>query len=725
MKIAAVDEGVRVLRPQGGDESAPRALDALFRPRSVAVVGASRRRGSVGAEIFHNLLTCGFPGAVYPINHKADAVQSVRAYHRLSDVPETVDLVVLAVPAARIPDEVDACIAAGVGALVVISAGFSELGPEGAQRQRLLAEKVRGAGIRMIGPNCLGVLSTDPTAPLNATFSPAWPPSGNIAFSSQSGAVGLAVLDAARELGIGISQFASVGNRADVSGNDLLEHWENDPRTDVILLYVESFGNPRRFLDTARRVARKKPIVVVKSGRTAAGARAAGSHTGAIATADVAVEALLGQAGVIRTDTIEQLFDIATLLAHQPLPAGDRVAILTNAGGPGIMAADACETNRLTLPALGAATTAALRRFLPAEASVTNPIDMIASATPEAYRDAVSLLLADESVDALVVVYVPPLVTSPLEVAAAIRDASVGAKKPVLVCLIGGQGVAAARDVLRTARLAVYHFPENAIIALGRAVSHGKWLGRPAGRPLGTLPEARAQARRWMTTMTADGPRWLDPEAVRGVLSAYGITTPSAEVVGSEDAAVLAAERVGYPVALKIVSDTISHKTDVGGVALGLGDKAAVRGACKAIVDRLIASGRSSELRGFLVQGMADSTQAVETFVGMTTTRDCGQLLAFGLGGTALEVHRDVVFRINPITDDDATDMLEQIRGAALLRAFRGRAAVDKDALRDLLRRTSQLAADFPSIVELDFNPVLALPEGRGAIVVDARIRTQ
>jgi len=395
------------------------------------------------------------------------------------------------------------------------------------------------------------------------------------------------------------------------------------------------------------------------------------------------------------------------------------------------MAADACETNRLVLPALGDATTQALRRFLPAEASLKNPIDMIASAPPTAYAESMRHLLADDAVDALVVVYVPPLVTSPLDVATAVRDAAHDAKKPILACLIGGDDdLGPARALLRAARLPVYHFPENAILALARAVSHSRWLARPEGQRVEAPPGARAIARRRLALTTSGATpaqaRWLDPETVRDLLDAYGIRTPAAEIVASEDAAVSTAERLGFPVALKIVSDTIIHKTDVGGVVLGLANEVALRAAYRALLDHLITRGRSHELRGFLVQKMAPvPLGAVETYVGITGTRDFGQLIAFGLGGTELEVHRDVVFRVNPITNVDAGEMLRQIRGVALLDGFRGRPPVDREALLNVLLQASRLAEDLPEIVELDLNPVLALPAGEGAMVVDARIRVR
>ncbi len=693
------------------------SLDALLRPRTVAVIGASRRRGTIGAELFHNLLANGFTGTIYPVNPQARAVQGVRAYPTVGDVPDDVDLAVITVPARLVPAVVDDCIAKGVKALLVITAGFAETGAEGRARQATLTAKVRAAGMRMVGPNCLGLLNADPAIGLDATFAPTWPPHGNVAFSSQSGAIGLAILDYARELGIGIHQFVSVGNKADVSGNDLIEHWETDPAVRVILLYLESFGNPSRFLQIAQRVGRHKPIVAVKSGRTAAGARAASSHTGSLAGLEVGVEALITQAGVIRTDTLEELFDVAMLLANQPVPRGGRVAILTNAGGPGIMAADACEGRGLTLAELAPATTAALRAQLPPEASVANPIDMIASASPATYEAALRMLLDDDGVDAVLVLFVPPVVTEAADVAAAIRRAGAGAAKPVLTCFMGMHGVPAALSSLREGKFPSYAFPEAAVIALGRAARYGRWLAEGEGvvRTFADVDPARARAAIGAHT------GWLPADAAREVLAAYGIEVPALVEVTTVDDAVRAAARIGYPVAVKLASPTITHKTEVGGVILDVADDAALRRAYQAIHGRLVELGRAAEMTGVVVQPMVP--RGVETFVGATRSAELGALLAFGSGGVNVELWKDVVFRVHPLTDRDARGMLEQIRGRALLDGFRGGPRADRDALVEALLRVDRLVADLGEVAELDLNPLVAREPGHGAIAVDVRIR--
>jgi acetyl coenzyme A synthetase (ADP forming)-like protein len=700
------------------------ALDCLFRPRSIAVVGASRTRGTLGAEIFHNLVANGFAGPVYPVNPGAPVVQSARAYATVSEIPDPVDLAILVVPQKRVMPAIEDCGSKGVRGVVVISAGFGETGPVGRALQDELMERVRFYGMRLIGPNCLGILNTDPDVSMDATFAPTWPPHGGVSLSSQSGALGVAILDRARDLGIGISQFASIGNKADVSGNDLLEYWEADPATRVILMYMESFGNPRRFWQIARRVGRTKPIAVVKSGRTAAGARAASSHTGALAGLDVAVDALLGQAGVIRTDTIEQLFDVAILLANQPVAVGHRVGILTNAGGPGIMATDACESRGLQLPALAPHTEAALRALLPPEASLRNPVDMIASASAPTYEAALRLLIADPNVDSVIVLFVPPVVTEATAVAEAIRRGGAGSAKPVLTCFMGTHGVPPALSSLREGRFPSYAFPEAAAMALSRSVAYGRWLARAVGT-VPALEDVSAPRARAAIGPGGGAPkgRWLAPDQVREVLAAYGLRAPRGIVARDEDAAARAAEGLERPVAVKLMSATITHKTDVGGVILGVRGGPAAANAFRTIRDRLTERGLEHEMSGVLVQEMF--TTGVETFVGVTQDPVFGPLIGFGLGGVHVEVWKDVVFRVHPITDADARDMIDQVRGVKLLDGFRGAPAADRDALVDALMRVSRMLADLPELLEMDINPLLALGPGEGTVVVDARIRVR
>jgi acetyl coenzyme A synthetase (ADP forming)-like protein len=717
----------------GHEPDLTHGLIPLLRPRSVAVIGASRERGSIGAEIFHNLIANGFQGAVFPVNPKATVVQSVQAYPSIAAVPGPVDLAVIVVPATHAVAVLDECGRAGVRAAIVISAGFKETGEEGAARERTLVAHARAHGMRLVGPNCLGVLNTEAAVRLDATFAPVYPPAGRVAFSSQSGALGLAILEYASQLNVGISQFVSVGNKADVSGNDLIEFWEQDPGTDLILLYLESFGNPRRFTQIARRVGRRKPIVAVKSGRTGAGKRAAASHTGSLAGSDAAVEALCLQSGVIRTDTIEELFDVAMLLAHQPVPNGNRIGIITNAGGPGIMASDACESHGLEVVPLSESTVAALRGFLPREASVRNPVDMIASASPENFERTVQLVAGDPQVDALLVIYVPPIVTRPIDVAQAIvrgaaasaRDAAQrgDAPKPVASCFMGSHGVSESLRSLHESSIPSYTFPESAAIALARAARYGRWRAEPEGTvhrftvDRTTADAVLAAAR---TRATPGAHAWLDPGETRALLAAYGIATPDTRVARDEDQAVVEARAIGFPVVLKLVSSTITHKSEVGGVALDLRSEDDVREACRGMVSRLAAHGWQDRMQGVMVQPMV--RDGLEAIVGMTQDPSFGPLLMFGLGGVQVELLKDVAFRVHPLTDRDARELVRSVRGFPLLGGWRGSPPGDVDAIEQVLLRVSQLAGDHPEIAEMDLNPVRVLPPGRGCLVVDARV---
>ena len=705
-------------------------LESLFRPRSVAVIGASRDVTTVGGSLFHNLMRNGFNGPVYPVNPKTPVVQSVACYPTLEAIPGPVDLAILVVPAARVLESVEACARKGVKGVVIISAGFKETGSLGEDLEHRVLEVVRANGMRMVGPNCLGILNTEPDVKLDATFAPTFPPPGPIAFSSQSGALGLAILEYAAQLNIGISQFVSVGNKADVSGNDLLEFWERDAGTRIILLYLESFGNPRRFISIARRVARKKPIIAVKSGRTGAGQRAASSHTGSIAGADSAVDALCRQAGVIRTDTMEELFDVAMLLANQPVPRGNRVGIVTNACGPAIMASDACESHGLVVPLLEEATLAKLRAFLPAEASVRNPVDMIASANPTSFELATEAVLADPNVDSLLVLYVPPIATGPARVAQGIIR-GVGAAtlradergqphKPVLSCFMGVRGVQEGLRTLHEGHIPSYVFPESAAIALARVVQYGVWRDTPEGT-LVSPPADRPRAAAAIDRAAVRGDGWLSPAEVTDVLEAYGLAGPPIGTARGEDEAVAAASAIGFPVVIKLDSETITHKSDVGGVVLDVRDEDEVRAAWRAIHARLEAIGRAPEMAGVTVQPLV--RDGIETILGMTRDPKFGPLVMFGLGGIHVEMLKDVSFRVAPLTDRDAREMLREVRAYPLLEGYRGAPAADVPALESAILRIAQLAEDHPRLAEMDLNPVRVLPAGRGVVVLDARLR--
>jgi len=694
--------------------AAAHSIQRILEPRSVAVIGAGRERGTIGHEIFRNLIEGGFNGPVYPVNPKASHVASVRAYPSILDIPDDVDLAVITVPARLLLDAVDQCVAKKVHGLVVITANFAEAGDDGAALERRLVERARGGGMRMIGPNCMGVINTAPEVSLNATFAPIPPLRGRVAFSSQSGGLGIAILQRARDLGLGISSFTSLGNKADVSSNDLLQYWENDPNTDAILLYLESFGNPRSFSRIARRVSRRKPIVAVKGGRSAAGTRAASSHTAAMASPDTAVDALFLQTGVIRVDGLEELFDVAQVLTSQPLPRGNRVCVLGNAGGPGILAADACEGAGMVVPPLSAATQATLRALVPAAAAVQNPVDLLASATDSDYEKAIAAVVESGDVDIVLVTFVPPLVTQADDVARAIARASAGSPKPVVACFLGESGTPQPlRDGAH--HVPSFPFPEQAAYAIGASVAYARWRERPEG----TVPELPdvdpAAAHRIVDAYLESHPEggWLDAAAAAELLCSYGICVARTRRVGSVDGAVLAAREVEYPVVLKAGSPDLVHKSDVGGVHAGIHDADGLRAAYAEMEGRL-----GERMGGAVVQHQVPP--GVETIVGVVQDRSFGPLVMFGTGGTSVELLQDRAFRIVPMTDLDAHELVRAPRGAPLLFGYRGTPEADVSALEMLLIRVARLVDEVPEIAEMDLNPVIAAPGG--ATAVDAKL---
>jgi acetyl coenzyme A synthetase (ADP forming)-like protein len=681
------------------------SLEPFFRPRSVVVVGASARRGSIGGELFRNVLAADFKGAAHPVNRGAEPVAGVKAYASIEEIPDPLDLAVICVPGESVLSAAESALRHGVRAICVISAGFAETGPEGRERQERLLALVRAHGARLVGPNCLGISSA--AVGLNATFAPRAFPTGRIGFSSQSGALGLALLERAEARGLGVSAFVSIGNKADVSSNDLLEWWEDDPETDLVLLYLESFGNPRKFARIARRLARSKPILAMKSGRTSSGRRAAGSHTAALAGSDAAVDALFHQAGVIRAESLGELLDVATLLQSQPVPAGRRVAVLTNAGGLGILCADACETAGLELPPLTDETRAALAAFLPVEASVENPVDMLGSATADTYRAALPPLLADPGVDAVIALFVPPVAVDPSLVGAAISEATADAdrpEKPVLASIVAAAGAPAS--LRGAANIPSFAYPEAAARALGRAAERSVWLRRSAG----SMPEPEADSERAaevLRSALADvEERWLDAAETRAVLESYGIPLVPERLAAAPDDAVEAARELGFPAVVKTAAAG-AHKTETGGVALDLADEAAVREAAERIGGHVI------------VQPLV--RDGAELLAGVVQDPTFGPLVAFGPGGVFAELIGEASFRLAPLTDVDALELVRSGKAGRLVAGFRGKPAADEHALVDLLLRLSRLAECHPELVELDLNPVLGLPDR--AVAVDARAR--
>ena len=695
---------------------------ALLWPTSVAVVGASRNRDSIGGQLFHNLIEGGFTGPVYPINPAAGSIQGVHAFGSIVDVPDKIDLAIIAVPADRVVEMARECTRAGVAGLIVVSAGFAEIGPAGGTLQDELLDICRAAGIRLIGPNCMGVVNTAANVGLNAQFAPIAALPGRVAVLSQSGALGVALIHEANALGLGLSSFVSLGNQADLSGDDFLSYWQDDPATDVILLYLESIADPRRFARVARRVARKKPIVAVKSGRSGAGARATSSHTGALLGAsDVTVDALFRQAGVVRTDTLAEMYDVAALLASQPIPGGRRVALLTNGGGPGILAADACEASGLEVPTLAEGVRRRLADMLPAAAGVANPVDMIASATPDDYARAIELIATDETIDSIIVISGPPLATPTAELATAIRGAKARLPRPITVLAVF-MSTEAPRAALTGDGLTVpsYRYPENAAYALGHAVRYGEWRSAPAGKVpelAGVRTDDGAAALLEMSRKGSS--RWLAPLEVRTLLEFYGLPlVEQALVATAAEAAVVAAE-LGGPVALKAISREVVHKSEAHGVRLGLATSSEVEVAAREMAHEYEAAGH--DIDGYIVQRMAPS--GIEMLVGVVHDHLFGPVVACAAGGTEVELLKDVAIRITPLTDVDAQQMVRSLATFPLLDGYRGAPRADVAALQDVLLRISAMVDAHPQIAEMDLNPVIVLPQG--AVIVDARIRIE
>ncbi|HKP85246.1 MAG TPA: GNAT family N-acetyltransferase [Blastocatellia bacterium] len=699
--------------------AAARALKLFFNPQAVAVIGASRDRDSIGGVIFQNLLSYGFQGPVFPVNPSAEVVQSVPAYPTVEAIPQPVDLAVIVVPAAGVIKAAEQCARKGVHALVVISAEFAEMGGEGHARQAELLRICRAAGMRLIGPNCMGIINTDPAVRLDATFARPIPPTGRVGFSSQSGALGLAIIEYARRLGLGLSTFVSVGNKADISGNDLLRYWEEDPNTDVILLYLESFGKPKKFSKIARRVGRKKPIVAVKSGRFAAGARATSSHTGALlAASDITVDALFRQAGVIRTDTLEELFDVASLLANQPLPKGRRVGILTNGGGPAILCADACEARNLEVPVLESSTQARLREFLPAGASATNPVDLIASATAEDYHRAISVMAGDPNLDALIVIFIPPLATKAEDAGRAIAEAvrEMNRSKPVMAVFMSERGMP---DELRAAGVSIpsYTFPENAAMALSHVARYGEWREHAENLPPRFDDLRGDEAAAIVANALTRGDGWLTGEETLALLSCYGLPLVRQRVVTSAEEAGAAAEEFGCEVVLKAIAPGLLHKTEMRAVQLNLKGAEQVRVAANEMAERLGARGQLPT--GFVVQQQI--TGGIEMLVGVVHDPQFGPVVACGVGGVQVELMRDVSIRLTPLTLEDASEMIRGLKSYPLLDGFRGGPRHDVVALEEGLLRVSAMVEDLPQIAELDLNPFVV--REKGAVILDARVR--
>jgi acetyl coenzyme A synthetase (ADP forming)-like protein len=701
------------------------SVRSLLYPRSVAIIGASREPGTIGQLLFRCIMQNGFSGVVYPVNPNAEAIMSVKAYPSVLDCPGDVDMALIAVPAPLVAKVADECGRKGVHSIVVISDGFKERGGEGVQREQELRDIALGHGMRIVGPNCMGVITTDPSMNLNATFSQVFPPQGNVAFLSQSGALGLSILEYACNLNMGISTFISVGNRADISSNDMLQYWEQDKATKIILLYLESFGNPRNFARIARRVSGVKPIIAVKGGSSIAGSRAASSHTGALATPQIASDALFHQAGIIRVNALEELFNVAALLSNQPVPRGKRVAIVTNGGGPGIIAADACEHYGLAMPELPPDMIEALRSVVKRDITFRNPLDLTAGATEEEFKGVLQILADDNSFDVVLTIFIPPTIVDPKGAEEAIRRVAPifqRKKKPLMACFMGQRGF---KTKLGTSGKFVpcYPFPEEAVFALAKAAEYSDWLKRPTGsipKIRGLMGERAQKLINATLTSSPQRPLWLSAGDIAELLDCYGIRNIEILAAKTPAEAATAASQLGFPVAVKLASATIVHKTDVGGVALDLMSEKEVEKAFTDMQTRLAAQGRHTEMQGVTVQRMV--TGGIEVIVGVTQDPSFGPIIMFGLGGIYAELMKDVAVRLHPLTDVDARELVGSIKMAKLFEGFRGAPPSDTQALEDLLIRLSALVEDIPQLAELDLNPVKVMERGEGCWVVDARI---
>ncbi len=712
-------------------ESERVSLRSIFEPKVIAVAGASREPGSVGGALFRNLLRWGFSGTLYPVNPVAGAIAGVKAYPSISELPEVPELVFIAVPARFVVEVARQCASFGVRALCVLTAGFAETGEEGKALQEELLNVCRASGMRVVGPNCMGIVNSSSGTRMLGTFAPVEPPAGNVAMSSQSGALGLVLMAQAGQLGLGVSSFISIGNKADVSGNDLLQYWEGDDSTDVILLYLESFGNPRRFARIARRVSRAKPIVAVKAGRTAAGARAASSHTAALANSDRAVDALFAQTGIIRVDTLADFFSVARLLASQPIPKGKKLGVLTNGGGPGIIAVDAAIAAGLEIPTLSEKTQARLRAVLPLTASVSNPVDIIAGSGPKEYRACLEILCEENDLDALLVIFIPPIATPSKEVIQVLSDylASMpDLQIPIVAVLFDPYSTVVSIPIddktvhpESKRSVPVYSFPESAVAALGAAVRYGTWRAAPTGS-VAEIPIDRDEIQRILSAYHAGtagkAGGWLAQDEVASFLGAAGIEVIRPLTVHSAAEAESVAKSIGGPVSLKVSDPMVLHKSDVGGVLLNI-VPGEISNAFKQLAKQL--ASHNIELKAASVMPMVSA--GAEVLAGITHDDVFGPLVAFGAGGYFVELLDDVVFRVLPLTDRDASEMIRSTRAFHLLTGFRGSPHSDIEALERLLLKLGALAEAVPEIEEIDLNPVIVHEAGQGISLIDARVR--
>jgi acetyl coenzyme A synthetase (ADP forming)-like protein len=692
-------------------------LETLFSPRSIAVIGASRSEGKLGHAVLSNILASGFQGVVYPINPGAEEVLGLQAYPDIEAVPDEVDLAVVVVPARFVIKALESCGKKGVKSVVIITAGFRETGHEGLLAERRMAEISREHGMRIIGPNCLGVIDT--FVPMNASFAVGMPRSGHIALMSQSGALCTSILDIASAQDVGFSRFVSLGNKADVNEIDFLKLWSGDPESNVIIAYLEEIADGAHFLEVTRRLTKKKPVIAIKSGSTSAGSRAVSSHTGSLAGSERAYEAAFKQAGVLRAGSVEDLFDLAMALARQPLPPKNDVAVITNAGGPGIMASDAVERAGLRLATLTKETNDRLRRALPEAASVVNPVDVLGDALADRYRVALETVAADENVGAILVILTPQFMTQVEETARAVGETVQKADIPILACFMGEANIQKGMRILTSYNVPNYIVPERAVRALRAMADQREWQKAR----LAQFEEFDVDSQRVADIFKKvhdEGRLQIGDAEARDIMTAYGFSLPASELCKTPEDAVAFAEKTGYPVVMKIASPDILHKTDIGGVRMNVNGAGDVRDGFDLLTYRALRYMPDAEVWGCLVQQQVRGGK--EVIVGMNRDPQFGPLVMFGLGGIYVEVLKDVSFRIAPFSREESQAMMQEVRSFNLLRGVRGEPQSDLAAISDTLLRVSQLVKDFPEIVEMDINPLMVFEEGRGAMGIDMRL---
>ena len=696
-------------------------LDKFFNPKSVAIVGASRQKGKVGYEILHSMIEAGFPGSIYPVNSQADEVEGLKCYPSLTSIGQVPDLAVVVVPAKVVAAVIQECATLGIKAVVVITAGFKEIGEEGRKLEQQILQIARQAGIRIIGPNCLGLIV--PANKLNASFGGTLPAVGSTGYLSQSGALLAAILDMANANGIGFSKLVSIGNKADIDELDIIDALAEDKDTKVIAGYLENITDGSAFVSQAERISQKKPILLMKAGVTAAGAKAASSHTGSLAGSETAYEAVFERAGVIRCFSLKSQFDFAQGFAYQPLPKGNSVAVITNAGGAGIMAADAIEKLHLTFAKLSDETKKRLAEKLPAAANLQNPIDVLGDAMPDRYEFALNVVLDDPNVNSVLILLTPQAMTDATGTAKVIVDiVKKKPDKPVFAAFLGAGKVTEANSVLRQGKVPPYDSPESAALTIKVMNEYVRWLARPK-RVIKLFSVNRHKAETIIERHLRQGISQIGEAESKEILEAYGFVTPKDAIANTAEQAANIAEQLGYPVVLKIWSPDIIHKSDVGGVRVGLETRQEIMDAFDLMMFRIPKKLPNAKILGILVQTMC--SRGKELILGMHRDPHFGPLMMFGMGGTMVEVMQDVSFYLAPLTSEEAKKMLVNTRTYKLLIGARGQQGVDIDAVAEGLQRLSQLVTEFPEIQEMDINPFMVGPQGTTPVAVDARIRVE